>query len=57
MLNRQGVVIENVDRQNESGRQRRLQEPTGPYQPPGTDGETLNLLTFSFRKEIIECCI
>ncbi|XP_012226875.1 protein FAM8A1 isoform X1 [Linepithema humile] len=39
VLNRQGVVIENVDRQNDSGRQRRLQEqPTGPYQPPGTDG-------------------
>lgn len=40
VLNRQGVVIENGDRQNESTRQRRLQEqPIGPHQPPGTDGE------------------
>jgi len=39
VLNRQEVVLENVNRQNESGRQRRNQEqPPGPYQPPGTDG-------------------
>lgn len=37
--NTQGVVTGNVDRQNETARQRRPQEqPAGPFQPPGTDG-------------------
>jgi len=37
--NIQGVITGNVDRQNETMRQRRPQEqPTGPFQPPGTDG-------------------
>jgi len=37
--NTQGVITGNVDRQNETVRQRRPQEqPTGPFQPPGTDG-------------------
>jgi len=37
--NTQGIITGNVDRQNETVRQRRPQEqPTGPFQPPGTDG-------------------
>lgn len=37
--NTQGVMSGNVDRQNETVRQRRPQEqPTGPFQPPGSDG-------------------
>jgi len=39
VLNRQEAIIENLNRQNESERQRRNQEqPPGPHQPPGTDG-------------------
>ncbi|XP_018393261.1 PREDICTED: protein FAM8A1 isoform X2 [Cyphomyrmex costatus] len=38
-LNTRGVITGNVDRQNETINHRRLQEqPTGPFQPPGTDG-------------------
>lgn len=39
MSNTQGVITENEDRQNETVRQRRPQEqPTGPFQPPGSEG-------------------
>lgn len=36
-------IVGNADRQNETVRQRRPQEPTGPFQPPGTEGPNIPL--------------